>query len=97
MSSTGKPAKAPNRTAKINLRVTPERLDVIDRGAKIRGLSRTDFILMHAQAAAEEAIVDQTCFQCDPEKFAAFVRALEAPPAPNEALKALRQRKTRWD
>jgi uncharacterized protein (DUF1778 family) len=85
------------RTTTINLRIAPERLTLIDRAAEIRGLTRTDFILQHAQTAAEETILDRTLFQLDPERFAAFAAALDAPTVRNEALDRLLSGRSAWE
>ena len=84
------------RSTSINLRITPERLAIIDQAAEIRGQSRTEFILQNAQTAAEGAILDRTVFHLSAESFAAFTAALDAPAEPNDRLTALRKKKPIW-
>jgi len=90
------------RTVTIDLGIEPDRLALIDRAAEIRGQTRSDFILEQAEAAAEEtvvdeALVDRTLFVLEPDAFDAFLAALDAPPAPNEALARLLARKPAWE
>lgn len=85
------------RSDNINIRVTPETLGLIDRAARVAGKTRTDFILDTVRKAAEEAVLDQRLFVLDPERWDAFVEALDNPPAPNERLLALMSRKPAWE
>jgi len=90
------------RTVTIELGIEPERLALIDRAAEIRGQSRSDFIVDRAEAAAEEtvdddALVDRTLFLVPPDAFDALLAALDAPPAPNEALGRLLSKKPSWE
>jgi len=70
-----------------NLRVTPEDQALIDRAVSASGLTRTDFVLQAARAAAQELLVEQTWSNLSPEQFEAFSRALEAPPRPSDRLR----------
>ena len=70
-----------------NLRVTPEDQALIDRAVSASGLTRTDFVLQAARAAAQELLVEQTWSNLSPEQFEAFSRALEAPPRPGDRLR----------
>ena len=70
-----------------NLRVTPEDQALIDRAVSASGLTRTDFVLQAARAAAQELLVEQTWSSLSPEQVEAFSRALEAPPRPSDRLR----------
>jgi uncharacterized protein (DUF1778 family) len=70
-----------------NLRVTPEDQALIDRAVSASGLTRTDFVLQAARAAAQEILVEQTWSSLSPEQFEAFSRALEAAPRPSDRLR----------
>ena len=70
-----------------NLRVTPDDQQLIDRAVSASGLTRTDFVLQAARAAAQQVLVEQAWCSVEPERFAAFQRALEAPARPNERLR----------
>jgi uncharacterized protein (DUF1778 family) len=86
-----------SRTSKINLRVAPDRLDLIDRAAKILGKTRTDFILDTAATAAQDTILDQRIIHLDPETYAFFIAELDRPPRYNPGLAKLFARKAPWE
>ena len=70
-----------------NLRVTPDDQQLIDRAVSASGLTRTDFVLQAARAAAQQVLVEQAWCSVEPERLAAFQRALDAPAKPNERLR----------
>jgi uncharacterized protein (DUF1778 family) len=70
-----------------NLRVTPGDQELIDRAVSASGLTRTDFVLQAARAAAQELLVEQSWSAMEPEAFEAFCRQLDAPATPNERLR----------
>ena len=70
-----------------NLRVTPGDQELIDRAVSASGLTRTDFVLQAARAAAQELLVEQTWSAMEPAAFEAFCRQLDAPGIPNERLR----------
>ena len=70
-----------------NLRVTPDDQQLIDRAVSASGLTRTDFVLQAARAAAQQVLVEQAWCSVEPERFAAFQQALDAPGKPNERLR----------
>ena len=93
------PTTAPAHSAKrdtLNLRIKPEERSLIDRAAKLRGKNRTDFVLDAARAAAEDALLDQTVIRAEPEAYAVFIAALDAPPQPNERLRKTMQSPLPW-
>jgi len=67
-----------------NLRVSPGDQELIDRAVSASGLTRTDFVLKAARAAAQELLVEQAWSAMDPEAFEAFRRQLDPPANPNE-------------
>ena len=69
-----------------NLRVTPGDQELIDRAVSASGLTRTDFVLQAARAAAQELLVEQAWSAMAPEAYEAFRRQLDAPASPNERL-----------
>ena len=83
--------------ATINLRVSPQKRDLIDRAAKATGKTRTDFILESATRAAEDALLDQRVFFIDAGDHEAFVRALDAPPRPARKLRELLAEPAPWE
>ena len=70
-----------------NLRVTPDDQQLIDRAVSASGLTRTDFVLQAARAAAQELLVEQTWQTVSSEQLEQFHRLLDAPPDPNERLR----------
>jgi uncharacterized protein (DUF1778 family) len=64
----------------VNLRIRDDVRAVIDRAAKIRGKTRSDFMIDAAFRAAEEALLDQTLVKLDPETYRQFVEVLDRPP-----------------
>jgi uncharacterized protein (DUF1778 family) len=68
------------RTEKLDLRLTPEAKRMLAAAAQAERRSLSDFVLESALGRAEEALADRRVFQLDPENWAAFVAALDAPP-----------------
>jgi uncharacterized protein (DUF1778 family) len=85
------------RRSLINLRVTPRDRDLIDRAAASLGKNRSEFMMDATRMAAEDALLDRTAFRLDAERFGAFMAQLDAPPAPNPALRKLVGTPAPWD
>ena len=83
--------------AAISLRIPEHQLEVIDRAAAATAKSRTRVVLEAAYSAAAAALADRTAFYLDDEAWAAFVAALDAPPAENPKLAALMKRTPAWE
>lgn len=81
------------RDVTLNLRVTAEMRDLIDRAATTVGKSRSEFILESARTHAEDVLLDRTLFALDDARYEAFLRVLDDPAPPNERLQALMRRK----
>lgn len=98
VQSTGEPMTAAASTkALINLRVSEDDRDLIDRAASALGKNRSEFMLEASRRAAEDALFDRTLFRLDAERFAAFRSLLDAPPAPNDALARLMRKPAPWE
>lgn len=69
-----------NRTEKLDLRLTAEAKHTLTAAAQAQRRSLSDFVLESALGRAEEALADRRVFQLPPEKWKAFVAALDAPP-----------------
>jgi uncharacterized protein (DUF1778 family) len=91
------PSRQPPKRETLNLRIKPEERNLIDRAAKARGKTRTDFVLEAARTAAEETLLDQTLVTTAPEAHAAFVSRLDMPPNPNTGLVKTMQTPAPWD
>ena len=83
--------------AQVNLRVKDERLALIDRGAALRGVTRTEFVLRASEAAALEALNERPVIALDDEAYDAFVAALDAPEQPNARLREQAARRPLWE
>lgn len=86
----------PARTERLDMRLTPEQKDLLERAAQVAGLPLTGFALSHLVERAQE-ILDRSqrtlLSRRDAERF---LDILSADPEPAPALKAaLRRRKSR--
>ena len=77
------------RDTVINVRLTKMLRDLIDRAADVVGKTRSEFILESARTHAIDVLLDRRLFTLHAEQYEAFIRTLEAPPEPNEKLKAV--------
>jgi uncharacterized protein (DUF1778 family) len=85
------------RTTTINLRVPQTTRQLIDTAAAAIGKSRTEFMLESARRQAVDVLLDQRLFVLNPEQHEAFMEALDNPPLPNAALKALLSGRSPWE
>jgi uncharacterized protein (DUF1778 family) len=70
---------------------------IIDRAARLRGQSRTDFVWEAAVQAAEAVLMENTPLRMSPEGFDAFMAILAAPAAPVPELIELFKRRASWE
>ncbi|MBO9688252.1 type II toxin-antitoxin system TacA family antitoxin [Roseateles chitosanitabidus] len=84
-------------TTTINLRVSEEAKDLIDRAAAAAGKTRTDFMLDAALQSARNAVLDQAFFQVDAAQLQAFQDILDRPLSENAALQQMLARKAPWE
>ncbi len=68
------------RTEKLDLRLTAEAKLTLTAAARAQRRSLSEFVLESALNRAEEALADRRVFQLPPEKWEAFVSALDAAP-----------------
>ncbi|MBK6742546.1 MAG: DUF1778 domain-containing protein [Hydrogenophilales bacterium] len=87
----------PSKRESLNIRIKPEQRGLIDRAAKARGKTRTDFILEAARLATEEILLDQRLIVASQEAYAAFLARLDQAPGPNERLRKTMQTPAPWD
>ena len=74
--------KTPEPHAKpVNLRIREDVRILIDRAAKIRGKTRSDFMIDAAYRAAEDTLLDQTLVRVDAESFRHYLAILDQPPS----------------
>lgn len=91
-------ARAASSDAKgsINLRIENEIRQIIDEAAAVLGKTRTEFMVESARRQAVDVLLDQRLFMLDPDRYDAFVQALDNPPAPGPRLGALLRRAPAW-
>lgn len=81
----------------ITMRLPAQTRELIDRAAATVDKTRTEFVLESARERAVDVLLDQRVFNLDDAASEAFARALENPPAPVEALRALMKTKAPWE
>jgi len=77
------------KEARIALRATEKEKALIRRGAEALGQKLSDFILSSAQEKAEIVLADQKEFTLPPDRWNAFVAALDRPVTRNKRLARL--------
>lgn len=90
-------ASATETKGSINLRIEAGTRRLIDEAASALGKTRTEFMVESARRQALEVLLDQKLFALEPERYASFFRALDAPPAPGPKLRALLRRTPVWE
>jgi uncharacterized protein (DUF1778 family) len=73
---------------RLELRLEPQRREVLDEAAAASGMSTSAFVLSHATAAAHEVLADRTLFRLPAERWDAFVGMLDRPERRVEGLAA---------
>lgn len=81
----------------LSMRLPEADLAIIDRAARLRGRSRTDFVREAAVRAAEAALMENTPLRMSPEGFDAFMAILAAPAAPVPEMAELFKRQAPWE
>ena len=92
------PVRASSADAKgsINLRIETGTRQLIDDAAAVLGKTRTEFMVESARRQAVDVLLDQRLFTLDPDRYDAFMQALDSAPAPGPKLKALLRRTPAW-
>ena len=80
----------------ITMRLPEQTKELIDRAAAAVDKSRTQFVLESARERALDVLLDQRVFHLDEAASEAFAEALENPPPPVAALRALIKSKAPW-
>lgn len=86
--STPRVAKAD----RIEARLPRETKLIIERAARLAGVSASDFVITHAHEAARNVISEHERWRLDRQQSETFVDALLNPPEPNEALRRAAER-----
>jgi uncharacterized protein (DUF1778 family) len=82
--------------ANIHIRAPVQVKHLIDTAATAVGKTLSEFVLDSARQRAIDILLDQRLFVLDPEKYDAFIGALDNPPLAGAKLKALMRRKPLW-
>jgi uncharacterized protein (DUF1778 family) len=75
------------RSDRFNIRTTPDEKALVSLAASITRMTTTQFVRQAAMRSAEEVLADQTRFVLSPDKWNAFVEALDRPAREIPALK----------
>ena len=90
-------SSTPDTKGSINLRIETQTRQLIDDAAAILGKTRTEFMIESARREAIDVLLDQRLFVLDPERYDAFMLALDNPPAPGPKLRSLLRRVPAWE
>lgn len=85
------------RTEKLDLRLTPQAKQRLFAAAEAQQRSVSEFVLQSALERADEALADRRLFSVPPEKWEAFMAALDAPPRDVPRLRKLLSQKTPFE
>lgn len=81
----------------LSMRFIEADIAIIDRAARLRGRSRTDFVRDAAVRAAEETLMETGPIRMSQDGFEAFLAALDAPARPVAPLVDVLRRKAPWE
>lgn len=81
---------------RLQMRILRDQKALLERAAKARGMSITDFVISSALPAAEKTLADRTFFLIPEEDYARLNRSLDEPPRVNPRLRAQLDRRTKW-
>jgi uncharacterized protein (DUF1778 family) len=79
------------------MRLPETDIAIIDRAARLRGRSRTDFVRDAAVQSAEEVLMENILMRMNPTAFNAFAAAIAAPAQVVPEIVELLKRKAPWD
>jgi uncharacterized protein (DUF1778 family) len=81
----------------VSMRLPEADLAIIDRAARLRGRSRTDFVREAAMQAAEEVVLQTLPIRMSPEGFQAFMDVLSEPAQPVPEMVEALKRPAPWE
>ncbi len=81
----------------VSMRLPEADLAIIDRAARLRGRSRTDFVRDAAMQAAEEIVLQTLPIRMSAEGFQAFVDVLSEPARPVSEMVEVLKRPAPWE
>lgn len=80
------------KTARLEVRITPEQKDLFSRAAALTGRSLSDFVVAHAYDAATRTVQEHETMLLSASDRKIFVSALLNPPAPGARLRKAARR-----
>jgi uncharacterized protein (DUF1778 family) len=81
----------------LSIRLLDADIAIIDRAARLRGRSRTDFMRDAAVRAAEDVLMETTPIRMSAEGFDAFMAAVSGPAVPVPEMVELLRRVAPWE
>lgn len=81
----------------LSIRLPDADVAIIDRAARLRGRSRTDFMREAAVRAAEDVLMETTPIRMSAEGFDAFMAAVSGPAVPVPEMVELFHRAAPWE
>ena len=81
----------------LAMRLPEGDIAMIDRAARLKGRSRTDFVRDAAIRAAEAIVMENTLVRMSPDGFEAFMAAVSAPATPVAAMAEIVTRPALWE
>lgn len=81
----------------LSMRLPDTDIAIIDRAARLRGRSRTDFMRDAAVRAAEDVLMEATPIRMSAEGFDAFMAAVSGPAMPAPEMVELFRRAAPWE
>ncbi|PKR90009.1 hypothetical protein CXZ10_01035 [Pleomorphomonas diazotrophica] len=91
------PGKAERKDHPLSMRLPEADLAIIDRAARLRGRSRTDFVREAAMQAAEDVLLQTLPIRMSPEGFQSFVDVLSEPARPVSEMVEVLKRPAPWE
>lgn len=70
-------AVATRKDDRLELRLEPERRQLLDEAASATGMSTSAFVLAHATEAAQGVLADRVSFVLPPDRWDAFVQMVD--------------------
>ena len=91
------PQPAQRKEHPLSMRLPDTDIAIIDRAARLRGRSRTDFVRDAAVRAAEDVLMETTPIRMSAEGFDAFMAAVSGPAVPVPEMVELFRRVAPWE
>ena len=85
------------REMRLSIRTSAEQKELLKRAALSRGADLSSFVLQASLEQARQAVAEESVIVLSGADYEQMCRALDEPPVPNAALRALLNRKPVWD